>query len=636
MTRGWPHREQEEQTAMKALAMDWLRQLRRAAPQRLPALLLLAAAAAYALSTFCAIANFAWAQPIFDQYRLYDLYLSLPFPQNILQLENGHRPVVPALIRLAEIHWLQADQRLQIWLGAGFAFATSLALAWSAWRTQSLPLAARAGGVLIAVLGVLWLANARMLLHGNEMVHAYLVTLCMVCGAACIWRAAQGGAVLWTSLASLSCAAAMFSFGAGVATFVGVCLLAWLQRLDWRVQLIPLAALALCLAVYLYGMPGDDGVRGQLDFRPLDTLAASARWLSSPWIVGWLGLGDSDLYGWAQDFLRADPLPAGMIAVADTVQDATGLRWTRGGAVLVGLLGMTMFGALLLPRLRRSAPAGLLESLALGVCASTLAIAAVIGLGRLNYFVLYPMQVFADRYLLWPSLFWAGLGLLLLHRLAGHPRLLYGALLPVLLLLPLLAWPTHGLWLGWGATVYRNLQQSAASARADAFDARHFSTNGAVDAETTLRTLQRFRDGRLAMYARPGTEWLGQRHSGSVLPAGPILAHPIQLEALADQRDGSPIARFEGWIGSGIRAAQHGGQLVVLDDAGEVVGFAEYSFIEPGADTLRFNLPRKRGFDGYIRHYDAKAGYRLVLLQGLAQDGRLLYQIQQPGGTVNK
>lgn len=628
---------QTHHTGIKTTSADgWGRRVRDA-PQRLLALLLLAAAAAYALSTLCAIINFAWQQPIFDQYRLYDFYLSLPFPENILQLENGHRPVVPALIRLAEIHWLQANQRLQIGLGAAFAFATSLMLAWSAWRTQSLPLAARAGGVLVAVLGVLWLANARMLLHGNEMVHAYLVTLCIVCSAACIWRAAQRGAVFWTCLASLCCATATFSFGAGVASFVGVSLLAWLQRLPWRAQLIPIAMLALCLAVYLYGMPGDAGVRGQLDFRPLDTLAASARWLSSPWIVGWLGLGDADLYGWAQDFLRADPVSGRMIAVADMAQQGIGLRWTQSGAMMVGALGMVAFGALLLPHLRRCAPPGLLESLALGVCTATLTIALIIGLGRLNYFAIYPLQAFADRYLLWPCLFWAGLGLLLLHRLGTRlsARGMAWAMLP-LLLLPLMAWPTHVLWTGWGATVYRNLQQSSASARADAFDVRHFGTNAAVNAETTLRTLHYFRERRLAMYARPGTDWLGKAYTAALQPAGTIHAHPIQLEALTDQRDGRAIARFEGWIASGIREAQHDGQLVVLDDASRVVGFAEYSFIRPGAEALRFDLPRKRGFDGYIRDYDANAGYRLVLLQGLDRDGRLLYHIQQPGNSDDK
>lgn len=84
-------------------------------------MLAVAAAAAYFISGLCAIANFAWRQPLLDQFRLYETYLTLPFRQNIVQRENGHRPIVPSLVRVAEIHWLHTDQSLQIVLGAAFA-----------------------------------------------------------------------------------------------------------------------------------------------------------------------------------------------------------------------------------------------------------------------------------------------------------------------------------------------------------------------------------------------------------------------------------------------------------------------------------------------------------------------------------
>lgn len=589
----------------------------------------IAAAVLYLLTAFCAIVNFAWLQPLFDQFRLYDIYLSLPFPDNVLQLENGHRPVVPALLRLAEIRWFDANQKLQITLGAGFAFATSLILALIVWRQRELPLAARAAGVFIAIIGVLWMANARMLLHGNEALHAYLLILCLVLACILCARAGSGHEYRRLLLASVACAVATFSFGPGIATFATVILLAWLQRLRSSALLLPVTALVLCLCIYLFVLPGDAGVRGQLEFRPLALAATSARWLASPWIVGWLGLADEQLYGWAIEGLRAQPLAAALIAVAEALQRWTGLHWTSSGATVVGAAGIAAFGLLLVPYLRRRERLTAFDSVALGLCLFAMATAAVVCLGRLRYLEELPMQTFADRYLLWPCLFWLGLGLLLLRRLAPRLRPLPRrfALLP-LLAVAVVAWPTHHLWTGWGATVYRNLQQSAASARSDAFDARHFADNGAVSAEVTLRALGYLRERKLAMYAAPGSDWLGRSVHGPLQPVADIIAQPGTLKPLQDMRTGAPIAHLEGWIASGISAAQDAGELVVIDPNDRIVGFAEYSFIRPQAEVLRLDLPKKRGYDGYIRDYEAGAAYRLVLVRDPDQGGLLLYEFR--------
>lgn len=597
--------------------------------ERALAVAFITAAVIYLLTALCAIVNFAWQQPIFDQFRLYDVYLSLPFPDNVLQLENSHRPVLPALLRLVEIHWFGANQKLQIALGMSFSFAIALIMALLAARERTLSPAARAAGVFVAVIGVLWLANARMLLHGNEAMQVYLVALCTVVAALCCARAAQGHEGRWMALASLCCLVATFTFGNGIATFAAVIALGWLQRLRLKTLLLPVAVLALCLCLYLFALPGDAGVREQLAFRPLALAATASRWLASPWIVGWLGLGDEALYGWALDGLRAQALPAALIAAAETLQRWSGLRWTGSGATVVGATGIMAFALLLAPYLRRRERLRAYDSAALGLCLFALATAAVLCLGRLDYLEQFPMQTFADRYLLWPCLFWLGLGLLLLRRLAPRlqslPRQL--ALLP-LLAVAVLAWPTHHLWTGWGATVYRNLQQSAASARADAFDPRHFAENPAVTGETILSALQRLRARKLAMYADPGSDWLGRTLRGPLHPAAPISAVPITLEALHDLRNGAPIARFDGWIASGISAAQDAGELVVIDTNDRIVGFAEYSFIRPQAEVLRLDLPKKRGYDGYIRGYEAGATYRLALVHDPDQGGLLLYEFR--------
>ena len=79
------------------------------------------------LTTLCAIVNFGFRQPMWDQWREYETFLGLPFPQNVIQLANGHRPILPNLVRVAEIHWFAANQLLQLSVGAACAFEASYA-----------------------------------------------------------------------------------------------------------------------------------------------------------------------------------------------------------------------------------------------------------------------------------------------------------------------------------------------------------------------------------------------------------------------------------------------------------------------------------------------------------------------------
>jgi len=74
-----------------------------------------------------------------------------------------------------------------------------------------------------------------------------------------------------------------------------VILLGLALRLPWRWQIIPVAALATCLFLYLYALPGDQGVRGALNFHLLNSALIAADWLSSPWVHGWLGHADPPL-----------------------------------------------------------------------------------------------------------------------------------------------------------------------------------------------------------------------------------------------------------------------------------------------------------------------------------------------------
>jgi hypothetical protein len=581
---------------------------------RLLALVLLAWAACYALTALCAIANFAWRQPMFDQWRTYKSLLTLPFLHNVLQLENGHRPIVPNLIRVAEVHWFAGNQLLQIGMGTAFAFLTAAIIAATVWRDRGLPLVARAAGVLLAILGVFWLANARMLLQGHESLHAYLVTLMVVCAGLCTWQAYRRNALRWIGIACVACAVATFSFGPGIASFAAVIALMALLRLPWRWLLLPGGVLVACLILYLLLLPGDDGVRHVLDLHPLASARIAAQWLSSPWVNGWLGLADPPVQDWLPPNVRLHATGALLFASANGLTRASGVGW-RALSIVFGVAGTMVFLARIAALSWHRTALTQVQALAIALCVFVLATAAVIGIGRLDYLQANPDQVYADRYLLWPCLFWSGLALLLLVDASRRTHRLLAALgLVFVLALPLLMLPTQRAWAGWGATVYRHAQQAAASARSGVFDADVFPDGPDASRADVLQTLALLQRGRLAMFADPGwrlvgTRWKGTYQRGNAYGLGAHL-----LGTFRDGASGLPAARFEGTVTYGIAALRKRGQLAVLDAADAIVGLAEFSSIGPDAHSLRIDVPRKRGFDGYIRAYDARKAYRLVVL----------------------
>ncbi|MCQ4164782.1 hypothetical protein [Tahibacter harae] len=574
--------------------------------------LLVAAALALALfflaTALVAIANFAWRQPMFDQFRVYENFINLPFPSSLWQLDNGHRPILPALIRVADIHLFGSRQLLQIIFGSGCALATALTIALCAWRDPAAPAATRAGGVLAAVVAVFWLANARELMHSHEMVQAYASTLSVTLAALCTWRAQGGAARRWMLLATLACVAATFSFGSGIASFVAVLLTGLLLRLPRSVLLLPAAALAACLALYVFMLPGDGSVREVLAFRPLDSLLTSARWLASPWVNGWLGVGHDPLHAWVGEYMQQSRPGRVLAQSADLANALPGADWRTTTSACIGLLGLAALAWAVIARLRWSQPTRL-EVIALCLGLFTAASAGIIGLSRLNYLQLHPDQLFADRYLVWPCLFWLSLVLLALARLHRLARGRIGAVAAVVVLaLPLLV--THRMYAGWAASVYRKTEQLAAAARSGVVDLSLYPVAADADAATVGRTLALLRERRLAMFGG-GWQAVGETWSGSLDAAAPLQAQLLQQAPVADAASARPALHFSGVLAAATPRPA-GTRLLVLDAASRVHGYAQISFIAPHKSSLRLDLPAKRGFDGYIAGYDANQAYRLV------------------------
>ncbi|MFZ2237117.1 MAG: hypothetical protein WAV67_12155 [Dokdonella sp.] len=565
----------------------------------------------YAMTSLVAIANYAWPQLAFDQFRSYTHYLGMPFPDNVLVMENGHRPIIPALLRVAEIHLFAANQYLQIAFGTFFAILTASVIAVTAWRETSSDALVRAAGVMLALVGIFWLANARMLLHGTESEHVYLVMFCGIAGSLMVRRAVSDDRAGWMVGAAIACMLATFSFAGGVALFPTFLALAWMLGARWRHILIIVAVAVLCLGLYLFVLAGNGSVRQSLDFRPLDSMVVSARWLASPWITGWLGLADSQPLG----FVINTPLGLAMTHSAKFLQSLLHVEWKSSGATLIGSVGLTIMVASVVAKARRRGPMTATRTLAFALMMFAAATAGLIGVGRLDYLEKIPEQVFSDRYLVWPCLFWLGIGLMLLSLANARRPWLRDGLLAFSCMLPIALFSFQQYGAGWGASVYHMNQAGAAAAMSDLFDDRLFQTGDDATLAQRVLSYRLLREGHLGPFRYPGSEELGH-----LLAANPVAA-PANISvflqktfAVTDARDGSNGARFEGVVAAGIRAIQARGPLAVIDPDRRIVGYAMFSNVGKPMRTLGFSMPLKRGFDGYVKNYAPAVRYRLVSL----------------------
>lgn len=583
------------------------------------------AGAAYLLTALLTMTAFAWMQPTMDQFRLYPIYLELPFPENVLQRENGHRPILPGLVRVLEIHWLGANQQLQFIVGTLCALATAMCAVWTVLREPRLGVLARLAGAMLAVMAVFWLGNARMLLHGNELVHAYLLTLSVMLGALCVWRA-RGRPWWWMGWASACAVVATFCFGPGLALFPALALAAWCVGVSWRAALVPMLVCAGCAVLYLFVLPGDEAVRDSLVISLRDTPLLAARWIASPWINGWLGYADPPLNASFADVMAGRY--RGVLAdTANAVQAMAGLQATDGLAAMIGMGGYAVLAGTLLCGLRDRQALSRLDTLALVLMLFGAATALLIALARHDYFQDHPEQVFADRYLIWPCLFWLGVAFALLGMTGRIGQRVKSVMIALAVCVPVVAYPTHELWAGWSEAVHRSNQASAAAVRSDVFDADVLMRNDtSVTLEAKLHALALFRERGLAMFATPGAQWLGER-----LLVTPERDRTIRIgmrsrRAVDDLRAGaSQGGRIDGLVREGAGRIPDDSVLVVLDAEGRVVGFAEFTFRLPEGRWRR--LHRKPGFDAFVRDYDATADYQLVAVAPDARSALLLGEL---------
>lgn len=506
-------------------------------------------AAAYAAVGIAVMLLASPKVPYADPWRFLATFLELPFPQNVLATDNGHREVLPNLVRVAELHAFAANQWLQIGAGAALVAAAAVALLAACRGTGP---TVRAAAVAIACTGIYWLGNARKLAHGNESVHLGLVLLCLATGVRMLASPPGGPGRGRVAAASLLGILATLSFGSGIACFAAYAAVLGLQRAPLRDWLGLGGGGALAAVLLLLG--GGAAVPFGLD--PLAQGDLLLRWLGAPSVWALSPLLDPD---------HAARLPGELLrqmalAVAEPVHAACGpplpARWPALG---FGALGLAwLFGASW--RLRRrggTAP----ERVALGLAWFGAAVGLLVVTVRLQYFGLHPEQVTSQRYLPWSMVFWTGLllGSVLRPGRSGRTAAAV-AFAFAAVLAPSQVWTGRNAW-----KQLRTAELTALGAAVGVLD-RDFPLVETMPADL-LRAVPLLRRAGVAMFAWPETRALGTVPPPERLE--PVAVHDVAVQSVQNLFAGPDGASV--WFA----AAQAGPtRLVLLDAAGTVRGLA--------------------------------------------------------------
>jgi hypothetical protein len=567
------------------------------------ALLAVGACALLALALVVDTASMIWmygfSELHADQFNQYRTLLENEFLLGLALPANGHRHLISNIVRWLDIALFRGDQTAGIVAGLLTWLAAWAILSLQVWRvTVGLPLQ-RAAALLLTGLALAWLGSARVQLHGNEAPQVYFVVCCALLAMACIADRERATAGRWALALALG-VLGMLAFGSGVAIFGGLLALAVvLRHPPLRVAAATAAAIGAVL-VYSVLLPGGDSVRSTVTLQPLVVLGNAATWLGSAITTGWLVWGGEGSFGKPVEAFAAESSTAAWL-----VASASALRGLAGGASTpqlaqlcgaAGMLLLSLFGAFAWWRPQRLSP---LARVGLGIGLFTAALAVLVSIGRSEYFVTFPDQLLADRYVMWTALFW--LGLCLLGSLAARSRLAGWAGLVLVGLLVVAAWPSHQTGANWGRAAARVMEARAAQAQAGVLLLGWPGFSNLGDIGEVQAFLDFYEAREQAMFRTPRSRLLGMRLADDLVAtadAGAVLDWYPHEEAVVTPENSvaGQAWHVAGHLFAG-RAAEEG--VVALDADRRVVGLGEFSYDHDGAWLSRID-DVARGFDLYL------------------------------------
>lgn len=360
----------------------------------------LAFAAVYTGLALLAMALSSPRVPYADGWRYIGVLAEMPFLDAMFHSSNGHREVLPNLVRWLDLQWFDGAQWMPLLVGMLFLVATLVAL-WRPLAGLSPPV--RAGAFLAAVLALCWLGNARVLVHAQESVHAYLVTWALVVGAWVLSVRPVDAADAWRrGLIAGACGLlATSSFGSGIASFGAFAVVLWMRRASWReASGVALFAAGAVVATLFAGLGGE-----RIGLSPVVQADRLLRWLAAPSMYAAWPLFDPEIAA----RLPTSVLRAMVTPLAEALRVVFGpadlARWPH---LAVGLAG-TAWLLVASVRARRADASSPAVLTGLAVAWFGLGVGGLVSLARLAYFDEHPGQLMAMRYVAWSSLFWGGL-----------------------------------------------------------------------------------------------------------------------------------------------------------------------------------------------------------------------------------
>ena len=476
--------------------------------------LLLLIALIFALQTYSLLYNSGFELPLHDQYFTFQHYIESSFPSNVLTPENGHRPIFPAMVRVADIEFFQSSQVLTRAIGTGV-----MTLAWvlllilclrqpaassgtlqqadrlpPPQATPSTPLRAAVIALLVT-LALLWLGNARMLAHANEQLPVYGVLLGLSLAIGAQYRMRERVNVLGFCGMLLAALLATFCFGNGLVVFPTLMLLAYLLKWPWRWQLALLFSTVLSALLYSRWLPGTSQVP------PINNLttgiALVMSWLNSCVHAAWLIFAPYD--DKTISYLGAQAYNSAWVGISAQyfgfAQPGTSMRVT----FWLGVIGTCAALWVVLRHMRQKIQSRL-QFVALALMIFSGGTACLIVLFRAQYFIDVGVgQLFADRYVPWSSLWWLGLTLYALSLKTNARWLDWIAAMAALVL----AW---GLSFSqftnatWAAMVHQRLQEQGLALAYGYEDSADLLRQSTMPLEFTRRSLDLLREHKLAQF----------------------------------------------------------------------------------------------------------------------------------------
>lgn len=533
---------------------------------------LLVLAAFHLSNTISTVARFTLNDAFQDQLRLNFRYLTVPFPLSIFELENGHRPVLPGLIRWLELNYFAGAVTLQFataWISAAVAVGLLFVRCWSAldWPHRLMLLC-------VVATTIFWNANARMFIHAYEATHVFYIFVWLVVAL----FAVSGEGEVTIPRVALACSAAAlatFSFGPGIVVYGAVAVALVLRRASWKALAAVVVVALVVVAVYSFGLPGADGVRASSG---AISLVQTSYFVVARMAAYWVEL-------------------CGFSFASDS--------WPRGVVVTVSTLGITLTALHVLRAWRTRENFSPAMLMGLGIMVFGVVTNALIAVNRTSYFQANPPELFADRYLFWSTLVWLGLAI---YWLSLPQRSRFFSLFIALIIVAesALAFGQANWWRSWASSTYRVVELTSVALKLNIPHDHRLQEMFGPDFTNTYAEIDVLRKARVSTFAREPGPWLGRT---LVLPV-PKTETPIAVST--DTRDLPKDSLWEILGGATVpRIDAHrlsGWQFWVTDESGKVIGMcAKTGLRSQAGDYSRYFKPVYNQFDCYVeRGHDDK------------------------------